>query len=146
VERIEWGDVAGGVLRGDRAPQGSLMAEGRGTGWSLEMMDRSMTHAGVRLLKLTTKHVRPSLVFATHIDKLVIRFFLVHSASRCLVLAADIETITLSPAHASSRRGEGRQHLELTCIIFAGNVIAGTDPSFSISSIFTSDHLACNLS
>jgi hypothetical protein len=40
VERIEWGDVAGGVLRGDRAPQGSLMAEGRGTGWSLEMMVR----------------------------------------------------------------------------------------------------------
>jgi hypothetical protein len=39
-----------------------------------------MTHAGVRLLKLTAKakHVQPSLVFATHIDKLVIRFFLMH--------------------------------------------------------------------
>jgi hypothetical protein len=40
----------------------------------------SMTHAGVRLLKLTTKakHAQPSLVFATHIDELVIRVFLVH--------------------------------------------------------------------
>jgi hypothetical protein len=40
----------------------------------------SMTHAGVRLLKLTTKakHVQPFLVFATHIYNLVICFFLVH--------------------------------------------------------------------
>lgn len=42
----------------------------------------SMTHAGGRLLskKVTTKakHVQPSLVFATHINHLVIRFFLVH--------------------------------------------------------------------
>jgi hypothetical protein len=41
--RVEWVDVAGGVFGEDRAPQGSLMGEGRGTGWrdcSLEMDTR----------------------------------------------------------------------------------------------------------
>jgi len=41
--RVFVGDVAGGVFSDDRAPQGSLMGGGRGTGWrdcSLEMDTR----------------------------------------------------------------------------------------------------------